>query len=214
MRRYTVLAMKRTWLLIALWVVFVPLFFNALAQIASAHVPRPVKPPLPSPMPPVVQMAQDDPMYEYAGYFDGTTVHVADLSYKFGVRHELGHVVDERYLDAGERQRFARLQAEEYDGNTLIGHDGTEADPWFSWAEDPGSDVLTSSYGDLGEKFADAYAACRSGYVREPGHLWETAYGYEPAAKQHQAICKFIYKAMRDPGQPAHVEPGESIAWR
>lgn len=173
------------------------------ATPAAAGVPRPVRPPLPSPLPPIERMADDDPLAgDAAGYWDGQVVRIADLHWRFGLAHELGHVFDERSLDAGERQRFATLQAQTYDEHGRAdGTDGSEDLPWLTLAENPDGTV-TSSYGDLGEVFADAYANCRLGRVVASGHLWETGYGYDPAPQQHRAICKLIARAAGTPGAP------------
>jgi hypothetical protein len=174
-----------------------------LSAPAWAGVQRPVKPPLPNPMPRIVKMTDDDPMAaSAAGYWDGEVIHMGDPSYKFGVRHELGHAYDEMYLDAAERQRFATLQAQTYDERGRVdGTDGSETLRWVTIAENPDGTV-TASYGDPGELFADAYGACRSGYVVASGHTWETGYGYQPTAKQHRTICKAIARMASDPGTP------------
>lgn len=193
------------------------IFAVGVATLVMAAAPagasqRPARPPLPSPMPPVVQMAADDPMSSYGGYWDGTAIHVDDVNYKFGVAHEAGHVFDEQYLDPGERQRFAELVSRIYDKKgRLVGHDGRQDMPWFRIAENPDGTV-TSGFGDIGELFADAYASARLGRIRAPNHMWDTAYGYEPTEKQHRLIAKFMVHAALDRGAPITYDNGEG--WR
>lgn len=198
------------------------------APAASAKTQRPVRPPAPSPMPAVATMPSEDQCEQQnaaaiaergdsavvvpcdvAGYFDGSTIWLADPSYRFGRQHELGHVFDEQFMDAGERQRFAELQSELWDvvrGRDIrVGSNDSDQDPWFTVGENPDGSI-TSGYGDLGELFADAYAACRLGLVRAPNHMWETGYGYEPGLSQHRRICKMISKAAQDRGAPAKAD--------
>lgn len=208
----------------------------ALAFPAAAKSQRPVQAPLPNPMPRVAQMPGEDQCEQQnaaniaasgdsafvipcdvAGFYDGETIWLADPSYRFGRAHELGHVFDEQFMDAGERQRFASIQSELWDDiggkhEKQIGSNDSDHDPWFSVAENLDGTV-TTAYGDLGEIFADAYAACRLRMVRGSNHTWETGYGYEPGAAQHRRICKLIYNAGQDRGVPAKFDEN-GYAWR
>lgn len=170
----------------------------ATATPASAHITRPIRPPLPNPLPQIVTMAANDPVQEIgAGYFDGQTVHVIDVHDKFLVRHELGHVYDNLYLDARERQRFANLlHCDRY------GCDGEQDLYWTDAITDPDTGLYVTAPDSLSEVFADAYAACRSQLVIGSGHTWETGYGYQPATnREHLKVCAMIARASQSPGQ-------------
>lgn len=110
----------------------------------------------------------------------------------FTTRHEMGHVYEDRYLDHGERNRFATLT-----GRVDIYWTTTYQDEQGRMIQDPGS---------LDEVFADAFANCSLGRIVAPGHVWEAGYDYFPTAKEHRAVCGFIVRAGRDAGEPVDAE--------
>lgn len=170
---------------------------------AQARTQRPVRPPLPNPMPQIVRMATNDPMANgFAGYYDGAVIHVIDPRDKFTVRHELGHAFDAQYMDAGERQRFATLLACD-----RYGCNGEQDLYWTTAGDDPLTGMYVTDPGSVSEKFADAYAACRSRYVIASDHVWETGYGYSPPTnRQHLRVCRMIANAAKDPGTPLDAD--------
>lgn len=95
---------------------------------------------------------------------------------QFARQHELGHIFDAQYLDAGERNRATRL---------LGFPAGTP------WRNGTGLGGFDSPH----ELFADAYAACRLGL--DPMSEWETSYDYAPTRRELRAMCGFIRRAAR-----------------
>jgi hypothetical protein len=103
--------------------------------------------------------------------------YIPDGTSRFSREHELGHIFDAEYMDAGERQRF----------ETLVGLSGP-------WIQGTGMEGTKSP----AEWFADAYAACRLHLT--PGSNWTLAYGYDPSKREHRAVCGFMARAARDYG--------------
>jgi hypothetical protein len=172
------------------------------ASDASARQ-RIAQPPLPDPMPEMLigecPGSGDEASGCYIGigeadangvvYAHGATFTVDRT--RFTRLHELGHAYDATMMDAGERNRFARLMGM----NDLL----------WTWADDVDG-VLIQAPGTPAEKFADAYAACRMGLIVGSGHTWWTGYGYFPTARQHRRICGLITRAGRDLGTPVSAD--------
>jgi hypothetical protein len=93
----------------------------------------------------------------------------------FALWHEIGHVFDAQRLSDRDRGWFERKLR-------LTG-------PWTSGT---GLDGLRSP----SEWFADAYAACALGLSPDHG-VWVVAYGYDPPARRHRAICRAIRRVGR-----------------
>jgi hypothetical protein len=170
------------------------LVLPASAQ-ARQHIARP---PLPQPMPQIITSecpgdADAGGCYIGAGEADiNGRAYAHGAAYtvdgnRFAVLHELGHAYDATMMDAGERNRFARLAGM----NDLL----------WTWSDDVNGALVQGS-GTPAERFADAYAACRMALVVGSGHTWWTSYGYLPTARQHRRICKTIARAGRDLGTP------------
>jgi hypothetical protein len=106
--------------------------------------------------------------------------------YRFTTSHELGHIYADRYLDHGERNRFAKL-TDRIDYYWT----GTYQDEQGRLIQDPAS---------LDEVFADAFANCALGHVVASGKPWEAGYDYYPTATEHREVCSFIVRAGRTSG--------------
>ncbi len=157
----------------------VVLVLAAFADSSAHATPQPAIPPTPPPTQLVREPCPDDPRFlgcasASAIYIDAS---VAEDSRDFREiwRHERGHQADLHFLDDAERTYFTELI------------NGTM--PWYS----------ASYWGAPGEKFADAYVACRRnkrpGWRRIGRRIWvhEVAgSGYEPSESLHRSVCAWM----------------------
>lgn len=105
---------------------------------------------------------------------DTATVYVEDSKDRFTVQHEVGHVFDTQRLNDRERGALARLLHSKV--------------PWSA----PGpQNFFDDAPIPAGEKFADAYAACRLGLNPDTG-VWETGYDWYPTGSQQRHMCATI----------------------
>jgi hypothetical protein len=88
--------------------------------------------------------------------------------------HELGHVFDFKVLNRRERRRFKRVMHLRRRG-------------WYGGG------------GRAAEWFADGYSLCALGHRLDAA----TPYGYQPARRQHRAVCRLISRAAKPRGAPA-----------
>jgi hypothetical protein len=104
------------------------------------------------------------------------------------VYHELGHIFDFIVLNRRERRAFMRIMH-------LHHH------RWYTGRQ------------PAAEWFADGYSLCAMG--RSIRTARRTAYGYQPAPRQHAAVCRLIVRAAAPRGRrpqqpvapPAVIEP-------
>jgi hypothetical protein len=112
--------------------------------------------------------------------------------YRFTTLHELGHIYADRFLDHGERNRFANLT--------------DRIDYYWTGSYEDEQGRLIQDPASLDEVFADAFANCALGHVVASGKPWEAGYDYYPTAREHREVCRFIVRAGLTPGTPVDAD--------
>lgn len=167
---------RRARLALVAFVVAVVAGCNVAEALAGQRLARP---PLPSPMPPIVH-GPCPGMPDAGACWDGTAVYVDafDVDDRDVLRHELGHAFDTRHLDDAERAALARL----------LGRRGVEWCDVGAWQARADEDTR---HAPPCEQFADAYANCRTG-ARVASIRFVYGYGYAPTPRQHRRVCAAI----------------------
>lgn len=157
--------------------------------IAGVIVGHWTRPPLPLPIPPILY--EPCPEFEHdplatACYDPNSGIVYAGVNREASTRaHELGHVVDARYLTEGERNRFLRLA-------------GVPSIPWTDEAlAAKGRETSILRTGD--ELFAETYAHCRVDAYLMRRLTWFTTFSDAKnlGGRQRRVMCAFIARAMQ-----------------